>query len=232
MSDTIRKRSLIGAFALVAAVGPLAACGSDDSASDDTTPESAESETAEASESPAADEAAAGEFKAPAWAKPSFATGTKLTTVKAGDISVDVYKAGTAEATEDGNFVDPETKKPILAKGDELVFVNYIITNKGSSPIDLDEDDVEIDSKWDNWPYLQGMDGVTDDELYTKFKINGGDESDMADFAKYDPEDPQPLAPGETVSYGDNFAFEKGHELKLEVEVGDADPVESSVKVS
>lgn len=223
MADNLRKRSSIVAFALIAA-GSLAACGDDDSTSDDTTPE--------ATESPSAGEAAeAGDFKAPAWAKPTFATGTKLTTVKAGGLSIDVYKAGVAKATEDGIFVDPETRKPILAKGDEVVFVNYVITNEGSSPIDLEEVDVEVDAKWDNWPYLQGMTGVDDEELYMKFKINGDDDDDMADFAKHDPDAPMPLAPGETVSFGDNFGFEKGHDLELEVEVGDEDPVETSVKV-
>jgi hypothetical protein len=231
MADNLRKLPLIGAFALIAA-GSLAACGTDDSTSGETTPRPTESETAEASGSPSAGEAAAeGDFKAPAWAKPTYATGTKLTTVKAGDLSIDVYKAGVTKATEDGIFADPETRKPILAKGDDVAFVNYVITNEGSSPIDLDEVDVEIDAKWDDWPYLQGMTGVNDEELYMQFKINGDDDDDMADFTKYDDDAPMPLAPGETVSFGDNFGFEKGHDLELEVEVGDEEPVETSVKV-
>ncbi|GGU45085.1 hypothetical protein [Nocardioides albus] len=226
MAENLRNRSLIGAFALLA-VGSLAACGNDDSASDDTTPKPAESETAETGET-----AVEGDFKAPAWAKPTFATGTKLTTVKAGDLSIDVYKAGVAEAPEDGIFVDPETRKPVIAKGDELVFVNYVITNEGSGPIDLDEVDVEIDARWDDWPYVQDMAGVKgDEELYMEFKINGDDDDDMADFAAYDGDGPMPLAPGETVSFGDSFGFEKGHDLELEVEVGDEAPVETSVRV-
>jgi hypothetical protein len=221
------RRALTGTFAVLAA-GLLAACGNDDSTSDDTT--RAESR---ASESPSVGESAGeGDFKAPVWAKPTFATGTKLTTVKAGGLSIDVYKAGVAEAPEDGIFVDPKTRKPVIAKGDDLVFVNYVITNEGSGPIDLDEVDVEIDARWDDWPYLQGMAGVkADEELYMKFKINGDDDDDMADFAKYDGDGPMPLAPGETVSFGDSFGFEPGHDLELEVEVGDEDPVEASVKV-
>ncbi|MDR7312203.1 hypothetical protein J2S40_003261 [Nocardioides luteus] len=225
---------MIGALALVAVTGPLAACGSDDSGSDDgedtSTAETTESETADAS--PSAEEgAASGDFKAPAWAKPTYETGKKLITIQAGDISVDVYDAGTAKAPKDGNVVDNKTKKPLIVKGDDLLFLNYVITNNGSSPVDLEEDDVEVDAKWDDWAYLGGMPGITDNELYTKFKINGGDESDMADFTKYDPDQPMPLAPGETVSYGTNFKNQPGHQLTLEVEVGDAEPVEKSVKV-
>lgn len=207
------RRASVAAVAL-STVLAVSACGSDES--DDTasdTPTSA-APTDEASETP---EAAAAEGQ-PAWARGLTTPGTKIATVDAGDLTVDVYQVGVTQATKTGNFVDPEKNEPIIAEGDDIVFVNYVITNNGD-PIDLGYSLVDVSARYENWPYLQGMDGITDSALFeaqdvlTSGPAPGGD-SDV--FT---------LGTGESFSYGENFRYEKG--VKLDVKVG-ATPVDAS----
>jgi len=39
---------------------------------------------------------------------------------------------GTAAAASTGSFVDAETNTPLIEVGDEIVFVNYVVTNTGT----------------------------------------------------------------------------------------------------
>lgn len=199
------RRTCTAAVATLALLG-LAACGSDDEPKAESTPSASSSPSAEATESSAATEGA------PAWAKPVTTPGEKIATVKAGDVTVDVYQVGTTKATKTGNFVDPKNNKPIIDTGDEIVFVNYVITNNGD-PIDLGSSLVDVSARYVDWPYLQGMDGITDNALYEEQDVQT---SGVAPGAFAEPS-VYTLGKGETFSYGENFRYEKGTKLDVEV---------------
>lgn len=196
------RRAGIAAVATIALLG-VSACGSDEPESEPTSAASEPSEEATA-DAPAATEGS------PAWAKPFTTPGEKIATVEAGDVTVDVYQVGTAKATKTGNFVDPEKNEPIIDEGDEIVFVNYVVTNNGD-PIDLGSSLVDVESRYVDWPYLQGMDGITDSALYEEQDVQTLGVSEIADPAVYT------LGKGETFAYGENFRYEKGTELEIEV---------------
>lgn len=195
----------------------LSACGSDDpdttaddtSSAEDTAP--SEELTEEPSEEPETDTPAASGDK-PEWARPFDTTGDVLATAEAGDVTVEIHQIGTAKAPKDGMFVDPENNEPILKEGDEIVFVNYVVTNNGD-PIDLGSSLVDVTPRYADWKWMQGMDGATDSGLYEEMEVN---QSGIAPGTLADP----PIytfGSGETFSWGDNFAYQKGGEITFTV---------------
>ena len=213
------------AVASIATLG-LAACSSGDAAE----PEAMASETSEAPSSDTADETTEATEDAPTdeateeteeteetadtgsadgaapWANPVTTPGTLLTTAEGTNFTVDIYQVGTAKATKTGQFVDPETSKPLIAEGDEIVFVNYVVTNTGTEPVSLGASLVSIDAKYNDWPYMQGMDSIVDGALFEAQGVN--DTATKPDSYV----DPFVLAwePGTSYSYGQNFKYQAG----------------------
>lgn len=202
----------------------LTACGSDDDSDDSKeaveTPSATVEDPTEAPET--ATDAPAGEPSeaetpteagaTPAWAEEPTTPGELLTTVEAGEVTVEVYQVGTAKAPKDGMFVDPDTNEPILKKGDELVFVNYVITNNGA-PIDLGSSLVDVSARYADWKWLGGMDGSSDSALFEEQGVNkpGLKAGAYTDPAVYT------FGTGETFSYGDNFAHQADSEIEFTV---------------
>ena len=221
MLITRTRRTVAAAIASLALVGLSACGGSDEPAADDapaatsSAPEATDEPTADASEAPAASSGAQ-----PEWANPATEVGEKISTVKAGDITVDVYQVGTSKATRDGQFVDPDTNKPLLAEGDDIVFVNYVVTNTGA-PIDLGSSLVDVEARYEDWPYLQGMDSVVDDALYEAQKVNT---DALAPGAFVDPSI-YTLGTGQSFTYGENFKYQAGSPIEFSVT---AIPVDSA----
>lgn len=176
-----------------------------------------EDSSTESAPTDAAAAAAPGEFVTADIAKPVTNPGEKLTTIDGGGFTVDVYQVGVEKATKDGLFADPETNKPIIAKGDDIVFVNYVVTNTSGKDILLSNLFAKITARYADWPYLQGMDTVTDLDLYKKLDIN---EDAIALDAG---EAPYVWKPGTSYSYGENFRYQKGSELILTVSLTPAD---------
>lgn len=222
-------RSARMAVAAVATVSLLAlsACSGDSesdeepradesSASSEEPTEDAPAETEEPTES--ADAGPAGAEGQPAWARPVTTGGELISTVEVGDVTVEVYQVSTTKATEDGNFADPDTNKPLLAKGDDIVFVNYVVTNNGEA-IDLGASLVNIDARYDDWQWLQGMDGVTDAAL---FEAQGVNDDVFAEGSYVDPSI-YTFGPGEQYSYGENFKYQAGSPITFEASVTPVD---------
>ena len=227
-----RRPSLaLGSLAVLTAVS-LSACGDDSdgsgSASEDSgepTSAAAEPETSEEPETPEAPESSASEEPSeespaapasgtnPAWALPPVTKGDLLTTIKAKDVTVEVYQVGTAKADDTGNFTDPDTNKPLIEIGDTLVFLNYVVTNNGD-PIDLGSSLVDVSARYDDWPYMQGMDGLTGDDLY---EAQGIHDSDLAPDG-FNDAGIYTLGTGESFSYGDNFEYQKNSPIDFSVE--------------
>ncbi|NPC98554.1 hypothetical protein [Nocardioides sp. zg-DK7169] len=178
----------------------------------DDTSEAPEDAVEEADASPAATEGQ------PDWAQPVTSAGDLISTFEVGDVTVEAYQVGTAEATKDGNFADPETNKPLLAKGDQLVFVNYVVTNNGE-PIDLGSSLVNITARYDDWQWMQGMDSIVDDALFEQLGVND------AAFTPDAYRDPSvyPFGAGEQYSYAENFKHQKGSPITFEAVITPVD---------
>lgn len=195
------------------AILTLAACGgSSDSDESDAKPAAeatTSAEPSEATDSPAAP-AAGGDH--PEWANPPSQTGEKISSFKVGDdISVDVFQVGVAKATKSGQFVDPDTNKPIIAEGADIVFVNYVITNNGD-PVDLGSSLVDPDARYDDWKYLQGMDSVVDSALFEQMKVD----NDVLAPGGYNDAGIYTFGTGQTISVAQNFLYQKDSPITFE----------------
>lgn len=167
-------------------------------------------ETSSATASPPGESAGAG--TKPDWANPVTAPGTSIAKVAVGDMSVEVFQVGTIAATKTGSFVDPKTNKPLIEVGDKLLFVNYVVTNNGA-PVDLGASLVSIDERYDDWPYLQGMDGLSDRTLFEAQGVNAdavarGQFKDPAIFT---------FGTGQSYSKGENFEYQPGSPITFKV---------------
>lgn len=211
---TIRSRSL--AAAAIASIGilGLAGCSTASEEPADETEQSAAPEPSESEES----EAPAAEGQ-PAWANPVTEGGDLISTIELdGGITVEVYQVGTTTATKTGQFVDPDNNEPIIDEGDEIVFVNYVVSNSGD-PVDLGSSLVSIDARYDDWPYMQGMDSVVDDALFEEQGVNT---DALADDAYVDPS-VYTLGTGEQYSYGENFPYQADSPITFDVSVTPVD---------
>ena len=213
----------------------LSACGSDEADSTPTetvttveatpTPEETEDlaeETVSAEETEASDDVDADASPAssdqPEWANPVTTPGEKISSFTVGDLNVDVYQVGVEKAPKDGMFVNPKNNKPIIAEGDEIVFVNYVVTNTGA-PIDLGASFVTVDARYDSWPYLGAMVGITDESMYEKQGINSEVLKAGALKAPY----VYTLDEGQTFSSGTNFQYENGEGIVFNTTVTPVD---------
>lgn len=216
-------RIAVAGLATFALVG-LAACSGDaetESAEDTSSETAAPAESETPAEEPTEEESevsGAGSGEQPDWANPVTTPGDKIATIEAGDVSIDVFQVGTTKATKTGQFVDPDTNKPIIAEGDEVVFVNYVATNNGDD-LDLGSSLVSVESRYDDWPYLQGMDSVVDDALFEQMEVNDGA---LAVGAYRDPS-VYTLGAGQQISWGENFPYQQGSPITFEVTITPVD---------
>lgn len=204
-----RTRLALAAAALPLSALSLTACGGseeDTASADAETSAPTESETPEETESAPSD---AGGGETPEWAYPVVETGDVIATYDVGDLSVEVHQVGVKKATETGNFVDPKTNKPLISTGDDLVYLNYVVTNNGDK-VDLGSSIISIDAKYDDWPYLGGMDGTTDDDQYESLGLTDDLVKKSNDPTVY------PLGPGQKFSFAENFGYEKGGAINFD----------------
>lgn len=174
-------------------------------ASDETTTTEAEDDettTTEAEDDGEGGEAAAGEKAA--WAVDYETPGELLTTIEGENFTVDVYQVDVTDSPKDGNFVDPDTNEPILAEGDEIVFVNYVFTNTSDETIPLSFSLVDVTARYADWPWAQGMDTITDRDLWEEMGVLS------TTITPDGTEAPFPWEPGTTFAAGDNFYYQPG----------------------
>lgn len=208
-------RSVRFSVAAVACAGllSLAAC-SEDSEPEPKAVESSETQDP-SEEAEATPEAAEGQ---PDWARPATSGGDLISTIEVGDVTVEAYQVGTEQAPNDGTYVDSETKKPLLAKGDEIVFVNYVVTNNGA-PFDLGYGLIDIEPLYDDWEWMVGMDSSFDLSLFEQQGVNlDAIEPDaITDPGVYT------FGTGETYSYADNFKHQANSPITFEVVITPVD---------
>ena len=206
-SRTLATVALVGAGLL-----GLAACAPPAAPAPETTQTDAVDETEETDE--AAPPSAEGQ---PAWALPATTEGDKIATIEADGLTIEVYQVAVTQATKTGQFVTPDGD-PVISVGDDIVFINYVITNTGD-PIDLGYSLVLIDARYDDWPYLQGMDSVVDRALFEEVGVY---QSPMGPDSYYDP-GVYTLGTGERYSYGQNFLYQSGSPITFKVSVTPVD---------
>jgi hypothetical protein len=154
---------------------------------------------------------AAGNGSAPSWANPLTKPGTLLTSGSGTNFKVDIYEVGTATASRTGQFADPDTNKPIISAGDKIVYVNYVFTNTGSASIPLGYSLGEVEPRYADWPYLQGMDSVVDSAQEKQENVNDTAIAPTGANAPYE------WKAGESFSYGQNFKYEAGEAITFDV---------------
>lgn len=203
-------------LATVALVGAglfgLAACAGGPAPEPETTQTDAGAETEETEESTPV--TAEGQ---PSWALPATTEGDKIATIEVGGIVVEVYQVAVTQATKTGQFATPDGD-PVIAVGDDIVFVNYVISNTGD-PIDLGSSLVLIDARYDDWPYLQGMDSVVDRTLFEQIGVYS---SPFGPDSYVDP-GVYTFGTGERYSYGQNFPYQSGSPIGFSVSVTPVD---------
>jgi hypothetical protein len=195
-------------------IAGLTACAAPaDDEPDTETSASPEETPVEESDEPVA----TGDFIAASWANPVTDPGELLTSVQGTNFQVDIYQVGTAAATKTGSFANPDTNKPIIEVGAELVFVNYIVTNISDEDIPLTSLLVDVTARYADWPYLQGMDSVVDFALDEQMGINRSAVAPGTAIGTLVWE------PGTSFSYGQNFLYQANSPITFSAGLTPAD---------
>jgi len=161
--------------------------------------------------------APSGDGDAASFAKPVTTPGELLGSASGDGFTVDVYQVGTAAASKTGQFANPDTNAPIIEVGAELVYVNYVITNTGTEDIPLSYSLVTVNPRYDDWPYMQGMDSVVDSEQFETMEVNSTAMATGVGDAPFIWE------PGTTFSYGINFLHQANSPIEFTVGLTPAD---------
>lgn len=196
MRSTTRRMTTPVAIAAVSFLA-LAACSSDDEgdiappaaeapapeeAPEEEAPSEAESpseeaptEDAETAETETEDtdsdgDTGASEGGAPDWANPVTTVGESLGTFEVGDLTVEAFEVAVDQATRSSIWADPDTEEPIVAEGDDVVVLNYVVTNNGD-PVNLTYGLVDIGLHYDTWPFMQ-QPSVADHTLLENHGVN------------------------------------------------------------
>ena len=204
------SRSVLTFLTAAAVVGTLVACAP--TAEVSTLPATVDEPVVEAP----ADEAPADNGDTAEFANPVTEPGELLTTITGEGFSVAVYQVGTEKASKTGQFATPDGK-PVIEVGADIVFVNYVVTNTGTADIPLGYSLVDISARYEDWPYLQGMDSVVDSALFESLQVNSSALAAGAGDA------PFVWKPGTSFSYGQNFLYQAGSPIVFSVSLTPVD---------
>lgn len=208
MASILRKSLATIAVSSVAVLG-LAACSSEEEAPEPTQEQETEAPE-ETTEAPETEEPEAGDGTAAPWANPVTTEGELLGTIEAGDVTVDVYLVAQDSSTRDSIWADPDTEEPIVQEGDDVLVLNYVVTNNGD-PLNLSYGLVDVSFKYDNWPFMQ-QPSVADTDV---LESNGVNDNGVAEPG----EDVYTLGTGESYSVGEVMLYQAGESYTVEVEV-------------
>lgn len=222
----------------------LAACSSDDDTQDDATEDvsveddaedvadededeivvddAADDDTEDADEDDeAADDAEAsegsGDYTAASWATPITTPGDEIATIEGDNFLVEIFQVDVTPSPKDGMLADPDTNTPLLAEGDDIVFVNYVVTNTSDEAIELGSSLAAMDATYADWEYMQGMDSITDHDLWDEMDVNTTAVGEHSEEGVYS------LGAGESYSLGDNFFYKTDAPVIFEARVTPVD---------
>ncbi|WP_257477960.1 hypothetical protein [Acidipropionibacterium jensenii] len=152
---------------------------------------------------------AEGPWKDPDWAVPVVSTGTRLGEVSDKRIRIIVYQVAIAKAPTDSEMVDVSDGQPLIAKGDPIVLLRYVVTNISKDPINLGIGTVSLTTSYPDWSWNQGLVGVRAPELMARHKLF------TTPFKDGTARPPYVLGPGESFMIGQNVAYEKAELLQI-----------------
>lgn len=211
MPSTVR-RTLVTLAASSLMLTGLAACGSEEEAPE---PEGVtEHEPVEVEGTPEDDEVAPGDGEAAPWANPVSTEGELLGSVEAGDVTVDVYLVGEDSSTRDSLWGDPDTEEPFVQEGDDVIVLNYVVTNNGD-PITLTSGLVDVSFIYDTWEFYQ-QPSVSDSAVMENHGVNSNAIAETG-------EDVYVLGTGESYAEGAVLLYQPGEAFTVEVEVAERD---------
>lgn len=147
------------------------------------------------------------------WATQVATSGHRLGAVGDKRIRITVYQVATASAPVASVMVDPADGAPVIAKGDRLVVLRYVVTNISEDPINLGIGTVAITARYPDWPWEQGLIGVRAPALMTRNK------APSSPFRAGTQRPPYVLEPGSSFMVGQNAPYETAEELLLSAKV-------------
>lgn len=218
MRRTARRIVVPVAIASLGLFG-LAACGDD---SDDADENSTSEETTDADgDDEAAPEDATTTVEpvggnAAAWAHPISTDGELIGTAEVGDLMIEIYEVAIDQATRSSIWADPDTDEPIVAEGDDVVVLNYVVTNHGE-PVNLGISLVDISLRYDDWPYAQ-QPTVADNTLLDSYGLSGDGYSSDARG-----EDVYVLGAGEQYAISEVILHQPGESFTVRVQLDERD---------
>ena len=215
MKARITQSIAFSTLALTLGVLPLTGCATETKPADAsagpsatvTTP--APSETATPQESEVEMEVSANHTAAN-WARGVTAPGELLGSVTSSRVGyqIDFYQVGVRQATKASTLVDKETFQPLINIGDEIVYVNWIVTNISEAPIVLNEDLINVHVSYAD-SATGDLAATSEPEVFRELNINENaiDEEKAVGLVtnhRYI------LEPGRSYSMGTNFKHEAG----------------------
>ena len=147
------------------------------------------------------------------WALPVTSAGTRLGEVSDKRIRITVYQVATAPSPHNSVMVDPADGRPVIAKGDRIVLLRYVVTNISSDPISLGIGTVSITTRYPDWPWAQGLTGVRAPALMARYKLS------TTPFSEGTARPPYVLAPGASFMVGQNAPYERAELLQISAAV-------------
>lgn len=147
------------------------------------------------------------------WATQVATNGRRLGVVGDKRIRITVYQVATAPAPAASVMVDPTDGTPVIAKGDRLVVLRYVVTNISTDPINLGIGTVAITARYPDWPWQQALIGVRAPQLMAQKK------APTSPFRAGTQRPPYVLEPGSSFMVGQNAPYETAEELQLTAKV-------------
>lgn len=152
-----------------------------------------------------------------AWAVPVATTGRWLGEVGDKRIRVTVYQVATAPAPQASVMVDPSDSRPVIAKGERIVVLRYVVTNISADPISLGIGTVAITARYPDWPWVQPLIGVRAPALMAHYG------APTSPFAPGTQRPPYVLGAGQSFMTGQNAPYETAEELQVSAKVDVSD---------
>lgn len=176
-------------------------------------PETTDEPTEEPGDDAAEGGAGGGDGSSPDWAAAVNTDGELLTTAEVGDLEVEIYQVDVVQSADDSITVDADTEEPLIAAGDDIVYINFVVTNTSDAPVDLGLGLVSTSAKYDDWAYLGGMPSVTDREQIEGLGLtNDGFAEGFANEAPYE------LGAGQSFNVATNFLYEQGGNVTFDID--------------
>lgn len=175
-------------------------------------PDAGATELAEDADQATAAPDAPAAYTTPDWGNPVTTPGDLLVTAEVGSFEVDIYQVDVLPADRDSSSVDPSTDEPIVAEGEEIVFVNYVVRNVTSEPVNMTYARVGFVAAYDDWPYLGGMSAINSTDQFEQLGLNSN-----ASGAGLQDVDYFTIGPGEWVAQAENYPYQPGSEIEFTV---------------